>query len=540
MKRRQFLKQSLLAAPAIMLGGLSLTGCERKRNLSEIKGGIVGANSKTGHLLRNAQNLPAPSSTIKCKVLIVGGGIAGLSARRWLEKNGAQDVLMIEMDHQPGGNASYGKNEVSAYPWGAHYLPVPDLRNKELLDFLIATNSITGFDVQGLPVYNEYHLCQDPEERLFINGYWQEGLVPEAGVSAEEKIQIARFFKLIEQFKIAVGSDGKDAFAIPLDHSSQDEQFTALDKISFEQYLDEQDFTSPYLRWYLDYGCKDDYGANLKTTSAWAGIHYFASRKGKGSGVNSSALLTWPQGNGFLMEHLKQQATSNILSGHLAFRVDPNDAGVSVCCYDVKAEKTINIQAEKVLIAAPQFVTKHLLHGLSTPEKIAAAEDFHYAPWMIANITLSGLPQGKGMPLCWDNVIYGTASVGYVNANQQDLSDSHKKVLTFYLPLSSEDPVAERQKAFNKTYNDWLREIINELEFAHEGITNYIAHVDIWVWGHGMIAPRPGLIWGNERKVAATPIDNKIFFAHSDLSGISIFEEAFYQGIRAANEILAS
>jgi hypothetical protein len=30
-----------------------------------------------------------------------------------------------------------------------------------------------------------------------------------------------------------------------------------------------------------------------------------------------------------------------------------------------------------------------------------------------------------------------------------------------------------------------------------------------------------------------------LFFAHTDLSGVSIFEEAFHQGIRAANQVLA-
>ena len=38
--------------------------------------------------------------------------------------------------------------------------------------------------------------------------------------------------------------------------------------------------TDPQLRWYLDYCCRDDYGAGMAQVSAWAGIHYFASRHG--------------------------------------------------------------------------------------------------------------------------------------------------------------------------------------------------------------------------------------------------------------------
>ena len=50
-----------------------------------------------------------------------------------------------------------------------------------------------------------------------------------------------------------------------------------------------------------------------------------------------------------------------------------------------------------------------------------------------------------------------------------------------------------------------------------------------------MISPAPGFIFGEAKKEAAQTIDNKIYFAHSDLSGISVFEEAFHQGINAVN-----
>ena len=53
-----------------------------------------------------------------------------------------------------------------------------------------------------------------------------------------------------------------------------------------------------------------------------------------------------------------------------------------------------------------------------------------------------------------------------------------------------------------------------------------------------MISPVAGFIFGDAKKEAAKNIDNKIFFAHSDLSGISIFEEAFHQGINIVNQII--
>lgn len=53
-----------------------------------------------------------------------------------------------------------------------------------------------------------------------------------------------------------------------------------------------------------------------------------------------------------------------------------------------------------------------------------------------------------------------------------------------------------------------------------------------------MISPVPDFIFGEEKQLAKQNIDNKIFFAHTDLSGISIFEEAFHQGIRAGKEMM--
>ncbi|MFC5408582.1 FAD-dependent oxidoreductase [Larkinella bovis] len=533
--RRQFLEQAAGLGMAVLLTGTAgLLGCQPKPAVSHIKGGMLGASHQIGHLLRHPEQLPPPTQTLETGVLIVGGGVAGLSARRWLWQNGLRDVLLVEMEDQLGGNAVSGQNAVSAFPWGAHYLPIPDRRNWELLDFLQECQAITGFDEAGLPIYNEYYLCHDPEERLFIHGHWQEGLVPRVGVPEADEAQITRFFKWIEELKAARGADGRDAFAIPLDGSSNDETFRRWDAVSFDAFLTEHQFTSPYLRWYLEYACKDDYGTTLANTSAWAGLHYFAARKGVASNAEPNSVLTWPEGNGFLINQLKQQAESPVRSNGLIFRCEETEAGVRVLAYDSRKKETIAIQARQVLLATPQFVTRRLLK--TVPDRNGA--EFQYAPWLVANLTVSGLPQNRGLPLCWDNVMYGARSVGYVTATHQRLEATDPKVITLYWPLVQDPPDLARRKAYQTSYDEWLAQILAELEPVHPGIAAYISDVSCWVWGHGMIAPTPGFIGSESRRKAALPFHNKLFFAHSDLSGISIFEEAFYQGIRAAKEIL--
>ena len=56
-----------------------------------------------------------------------------------------------------------------------------------------------------------------------------------------------------------------------------------------------------------------------------------------------------------------------------------------------------------------------------------------------------------------------------------------------------------------------------------------------------MIAPIPNYVWNPERLKWKKNVWQKypgMYFAHSDQTGISIFEEAQYHGIQAARKIL--
>lgn len=530
--RRSFLINSMKAIGATIVA--SSFSCSESSN--DIPASIVGASVATGHKLR-FDKLPEPAMTEEIDTIIVGGGIAGLSAARYLQNKDHQNYKVLELEKNAGGNSAYGNNHISAYPWGAHYLPIPNHENSEdLFEFLKEADIITSYNSNGLPVYNEYYLCFDPEERLFINGYWQDGIIPNFGLSDKEQNEIKDFLLLMENFRRRNGNDGKPAFTIPVDFSSQDTDFTVLDNISMAEYLKQKGFTSSHLYWYIDYCCRDDYGTNVHNTSAWAGIHYFAARKGEAANASSGTVLTWPEGNGFLVKKLSEKLKNNILSNQLVYSVNVSDDKVHVDCIDSISHKPIRYICNNCILAIPQFITNRLLSQVNKPSGKAT---FSYAPWMVANITIKEFKDRKGAPLSWDNVFYDSKSLGYVNANHQHENSFHeKRVITYYLPLTDSDPVTERKKLYETDAQYWKNHIINDLSQMHPDIDKSIENIDIWRWGHGMVRPIPGFIWSDERKNARHNIDHKIFFAHSDLSGISIFEEAFYHGTRAAKELL--
>lgn len=530
--RRKFLINSIGLAGATYMGSV-FTSCSPSHKVTGI---LTGPNQALGHRLHQEIKNATIEHTLHHDIVIVGGGASGLAAARYLAKSNT-DFLLIELEQRTGGNAQYGSNAVSSYPLGAHYLPLPSTNDKELLSFLEECGAITGYE-KGLPIYNEYYLCFDPKERLYIHGHWQEGLVPHSGIPDSDVKEIERFQALMHFYKSAKGADGKDAFLIPVSACSSDPAFTALDNITFATFLSQQGFTSQYLTWYVNYCCTDDYGATANEVSAWAGIHYFASRKGNAANATADTVLTWPEGNGWLIKQLDKHIQGKSATNSLVFSVGLHQNKASVKYIDGTTGVCTEVIANKVIMATPQFIN----HRILSPQlnRTLDTSAFAYAPWMVANLTLnSNLETKRGEPLCWDNVIYGSNSLGYVYANHQLLNRQHtKQVITYYAPLVGSDMKERRQFASAQTYEQWYSWVMNDLKKPHQFIEEGIENLDVWVWGHGMICPRPGYLFGEARAAAASTIQDKIYFAHSDCSGISIFEEAFHRGTHIAKQVL--
>lgn len=533
MHRREFIQLSSALAAGASLLPLACKGP------GVITGEIVGASASIGHLLRDGALNGVPVSTIHTGVVIVGGGISGLSAARWLHRKGITDIMLLELEKQTGGNATSGSNEVSAYPWGAHYVPVANNSLTEYLAFLQECGVITGYNEAGLPVYNDYYLCGDPQERLYINGNWQDGLVPALGLPEADKADLNRFLDQMNLFKQAKGKDGKDAFAIPVDASSKDIAYTALDKLTMQQWMQQEGYRSEYLYWYVNYCTRDDFGTVADRISAWAGIHYFASRKGLAANAASHDVLTWPAGNGWLAAQLEHDIKYAVRSNTLVVKVVPDKEGVTVHYYDVAARQLKTVAARHCILAVPQFVAARLLPDAA--QRIQQVNThYQYTPWMVANITVRELEEREGAPPSWDNVMYNSASLGYADATHQQLQQlKPRRVLTYYYPLTEGNAAEERRKAQQRTHTQWVGMILDDLKVIHPDIENKTDRIDVMIWAHAMAQPLPDMMHGGIREALQQSLYNSIHFAHTDLAGISIFEEGFYQGIHAAEKIIA-
>jgi len=489
LNRRRF----LAAAPALL--GL---GPKTDR---PITGTFVNDSFPAGHRLRDRATFRVPTQQVRVPIVIIGGGMAGLSAAWHLDKRGFHDFMLLEMESQPGGNSRWGQNEVSRFPWAAHYVPVPAKGES------LARELFEEFDILRDGKWDDRALCFDPQERLFIYGRWQEGIEPE-NATPQDTEQYRRFSEKISGFR-ATGQ-----FTIPMEHGAKP---SPLDRLSMADWLTHERFDSPTLRWYINYACRDDYGALAKDTSAWAGIHYFASREPEEKGP-----LTWPEGNGWIAQRLSKKLDRYIRANSVVYRVARDGNRLRVL-----TEQTEYV-ADAVIFAAPTFLAQYLIEGAPP------ADGFQYSPWLTANLTLDRIPIQKGAEPAWDNVIYDSPTLGYVNATHMSLA-SHidRTVWTFYWSLAEHTPLAARQLLLAKDWNYWKEAILNDLARAHPDIRQCVTHIDIMRMGHAMIRPSPGFMFSADRQRWLKPLGN-IFFANSDLSGFSIFEEAQYRGVEAA------
>lgn len=555
MQRRHFLAAAASASAAVLGAGCQGTP-------PPLEGGFAGTDMARGHALRALlarASLPPPALQRRTRVLIAGGGMAGLAAARALRLAGVHDLALLELEDGAGGNSRAGSVLGRACPRGAHYLPLPGEGAPEVQDLLEELGLRQR--VAGRWRYDEFALCHSPQERLYWQGRWHEGLLPVEGVAASTLAQYRRFAARIRVLARAA------RFAMPTfadwgQKSAPAPILLALDAITFDAWLAGEGLDDAHLRWYLDYCCRDDYGAGSAQVSAWAGIHYFASRHGFSApgdaphGDEDGGVLTWPEGNGWLARRLAEPlaAGGQLHTSHSVLRITEQRRGVQVDALDHASGQVVRWQAERCVVALPLLVAARVLQGPPAFLRAAAAQ-LAWAPWVVSNIAIDApLADRPGAAPAWDNVLYqdgAPGGLGYVDAGHQRLDPraavNLPTVLTYYQALG--DLPGARAQLERQPWQHWAEAALAALAAPHPDLRARVQRVEVTRYGHAMAIPRPGglrilsqiglqrlsggnrlLLNGERSRALPTPATARLAFAHADWSGYSVFEEAFTRG----------
>jgi protoporphyrinogen oxidase len=511
------------------MAALGLAGCRPEE--VPLAGGWVGASAGRGHRLRTLKSgaLPVPAVQRRASVLVVGGGVAGLAAARALNRAGLDDVHLLELEDEAGGNARGHRMAGMDCPLGAHYLPVPGEAAGEVRELLADFGLVRV--AHGRWVWDERHLCHSPQERLFFEGAWHEGLLPLAEPGSETLAQYRRFSALVGQAQREVG------FSMPALRTPWTAAHTALESTTFADWLARHRLGDERLRWYLDYCCRDDYGADAATVSAWAGLHYFASRHGfhapGDEDTEREPVLTWPEGNAWLTRRMAAPLADRLHTGYTVLRVDEGRHAVEVLAWNQATGQAERWTAERVVLALPVFIAARVM---ATP--LAAwsevAGQARYAPWLVANLHLAApLLQRVGAPPAWDSVPYGGTSLGYVDAMHQSMRPhAGPTVLTAYRAL----PPGERAALLADDWRPWAQRVVADLLPLHPDLPQQVRRIDLMRYGHAMRVPLPG-VRSSPAHQALSGLTGRVTLAHADLAGYSVFEEAYTLGWQAGQRL---
>lgn len=519
-------------------------------------GRLVGAAFELGHRARDAANAPLDPAlpVTEVETIVVGGGIAGLSAARELLRRGHDDLLLLEIEPRPGGTAA-GDASRSDFtvpvPWGAHYIPAPTRENPELLALLDEFGAFDGVDEHGEPRPREDWSPRAPESRFWFRGSWYEGLYAWPGAGPEELAELKRFEDEIDRWVAWRDAAGRRAFTLPSDLGSDDPEVRSLDRRDMRSWMRDQGFSSERLSALVDHACRDDYGATIDETSAWAGIFYFAARRAA-PGRESRPYLTWPQGNGFVATRLAEPLGDRLRTDCAVIRIEATaDEPRRYRIGAIDGGRPRCFASRRLIFAAPQFLAPYLIADLGEAASVAgdsegtnaerltrrdAAHSFRYGAWVVANLQLDRPPAEAGFPIAWDNVIHDSPSLGYLATSYQRGIDRGPTVWTWYYPLTGGVGHDARRQLASAGRDDWAEIALADLGRPHPDIRERVRRIDVMRWGHAMICPVPGFRFSSSRRIGAEAWRG-IEFAHSDLSGLPLFEEAFARGSAAGRRI---
>jgi monoamine oxidase len=423
------------------------------------------------HQIRDGHRFEGPSATQKAAIVIIGGGVAGLSAAYFLR---GQDFLLLEKEDHFGGNAYQEEFEGQAFATGSAFADKGD--NGDQL--------ASEIGLKLLPVDNP-----DPTivNKTFVPETWKSG-IDHLPYSKEVRESFRKFREDLLKIKVR-------------------ERLAELDSEPFTKY------TAPYApeiqQWWDGYG-PSNWGATAQDTSALIGI---GSLQYIASGNEQRVIL--PGGLGCithkLVEVLQPQYRERLLGNAAVVSVSSGKNEVVVTYY--REGKLTTVFAKAVILCAPKLIASRLVSDLPE-EQEAAMRRTRYIPYPVINLIFDKPVYNRG----YDTWCPGNAFTDFIVADWtvRNTPGYHQKhnILTFYTPLR------ENQRFTLLDENDCkalAARVLADFQKLMPEFNVNPREVRLYRRGHPMFMAVPGQFTKN-RFAAAQPLD-RIFFGNADSGG---------------------
>lgn len=467
--RRDFIK--------FVVAGSVTTGCPIDSTLlasAATRGAPVvdGEHFDVCHSIRDGKVFDRPEPTAKAGVVIIGGGVAGLSAAYFLRD---ADFLLLEKEDHFGGNAYQEEFAGQSYATGSAFAwsgDEGDQLSREL-------------DLKLLPVNSP-----DP---TIVNGAW----VPDTWHSGIDQLPYPKEVR-----------DSFRKFRDAMLEINVRERMVELDAESFSKY------TGSYAREVAQswdaYG-PSNWGATTADTSAFMGI---SEMQGIARATEDPRVIL-PGGLGCITHKLVevlQPKYKDRMIGNVTVVAVVQDKGAVRVTYLRDAALT-SVSAKAAVICIPKMIAARTVMGLPSLQK-AAMQRIRYIPYPVINVIFDKPVYNRA----YDTWAPGNTFTDFVVADWtvRNLPGYKQKnnILSFYTAL----PVEQRASLLDENSCKALaaRVLADFQKLLPEFDVNPI-EVRLYRRGHPMFMATPGR-YTKDRVAAAQPMD-RIYFGHSDSGG---------------------
>jgi monoamine oxidase len=433
---------------------------------------LHGEHFEVCHQIRDGHAFDRPDATRKADIVIVGGGVAGLSAAYFLR---GKDWLLLEKEPQFGGNALQEEFQGQVYGTGSAYAYHGDEGDQLASEIGLK-----------LPFVN----MPDPTivDKTYVPDTWKTGL----GQLPYPKQVLDSFKKFRDDMmKINVREKMSELDAQPFSH-----------------------FTAPYApevqQWWDAYG-PSNWGAVTEESSALVGI---ANAQDLISGGDAKRAIL-PGGLGCithkLVEVLASKYQERMLDNAAVVAVVQGKDAVRVTC--LHEGKLITVAAKLVLMCTPKHITSRIVMGLPSEQKTAMRR-YRYAPYPVVNVIFDKPVYNRG----YDNWCPGSTFTDFIVADWTIRNDPGYKqkynILSFYTPLRE----LQRSTLLDENACKSLAaRVLADFQKLLPEFNVDPVEVRIYRRGHAMFMAVPGH-YTKIRLAASHPME-RIFFGNSDSGG---------------------
>ena len=467
---------------------------------------VQGSNALRSSFFRSGNDL-------ECEVLIIGGGLSGLSAAYQLRD---RRCLVAERADRIGGTAAAYDFEGENIALGAHYqCDLPTNWGSELIAFY---KEVGVLEEQP----TEQGLYRFAEPAYYVNPLRQEqsilpdGTIRKASWKLMEEHPIARHFRdaLLEI---------EESFLCPT--SLMKPQDFDESRQTFWSWLNERGFMrDAELVRSLNVGLVSDYAGGVDRINAFAGLHFFLCRPYLTESVGT---FSPPGGLTYLARQLMAfLSPETVRCGFMVRRLRPVSGGVEAVALDLKNRCWHRVHAGVAIVASPKKALKYIF----ADDRALFARN-RYAAWITITLEMDPLPEQE--LLCWSNHIAEPTGrhTGFTWANHH--SPDAGPVLTHYLAF---EPGRWGHFKLLLGAPDALikRCIAHTSVVLGRDITKNVRRVMIQKLGHSMPCPVPGSMRGDPNQARK---HERVLYAGVDTGRLPLASEAIDSAMVAVRQV---